>query len=158
MNAKGSRCGARYLHELVWERHYGGIAPGFVIQHKNAITMDNRLENLTLVASTRFNPYASQQPNSSQVTTMVAHHRQPLAESSHSQYFPSSSSSSNIGATVGASAPSGSRLPSSVPKQIEHSLYWAAIQQLPPEHLVDDVSMLEKTKFFKAAGSVNTRV
>lgn len=78
------------------ERHCGGIAPGFHVIHQNGVTVDNRLENLSLV------PVGSAAVTSTSNTcisrpTMGAHEMQ-CDDSGHTR---------------------------------EHSLYWAAIQQLP---------------------------
>ncbi|XP_064457532.1 zinc finger MYND domain-containing protein 19-like isoform X2 [Ornithodoros turicata] len=103
------RSSGQYLHNLLWERHYGGIAPGFHVVHRNGIAMDNRLENLALT-----------------VIDGMAPHRIALG-------------------AVPVLQP---------PKQREQTLYWAAIQQLPPEHLAEQFPDSSATKYYNANGEV----
>ncbi|UYV61944.1 ZMYND19 [Cordylochernes scorpioides] len=90
-NVLKGRNSGQFVHLLLWERHYGGVAPGFKVVHKNRITMDNRLANLQLVATSQPCPL-------------------PLSNTASL-------------------------------KPREQSLYWAAIQQLPPYHLIEETNI-----------------
>lgn len=92
------------------EKHCGGIAPGFQVIHKNGVTVDNRLENLSLVPVIRG-------PSSS--SSLVP--RRSLLRYSASSSNPAAFAHSQCdgGAESGQTR--------------EHSLYWAAIQQLPAD-------------------------
>jgi len=39
----------KYVHRILWEKHYGKIPNGYVIHHKNNVRHDNRIENLELL-------------------------------------------------------------------------------------------------------------
>lgn len=96
---------------LYRERHCGGIAPGFQVVHRNGVTVDNRLENLNLVAKGTALPSSGRQHNivhratvtTTTSATSVQHHCDDLSVNT---------------------TPTTTR---------EHSLYWAAIQQLPAD-------------------------
>jgi hypothetical protein len=47
--------GGCYLHNMVWEKHRGIVSTGYQVYHKNGITLDNRLSNLQMLASSASN-------------------------------------------------------------------------------------------------------
>ena len=92
------------------ERHCGGIAPGFQVVHRNGVTVDNRLENLTLVAKGTAPPPSGR------------HHNNNIV---HRATVTTTTTSNNIHCDDVTTTSS--------PTTREHSLYWAAIQQLPAD-------------------------
>lgn len=51
-DVKRGRQKGQYLHDLLWEKHCGGVACEYKVVHKNGVTVDNRLENLTIIPAT----------------------------------------------------------------------------------------------------------
>ncbi|CAG7836024.1 unnamed protein product [Allacma fusca] len=47
--SKGSSAVPIPLQNILWENRNGPVEPGYLVRHLNGITMDNRLDNLTLV-------------------------------------------------------------------------------------------------------------
>ncbi|KAI2802950.1 Zinc finger MYND domain-containing protein 19 [Blomia tropicalis] len=93
------------LQDLIWRRHNGPIPERKRVVHRNHISMDNRLDNLCLIDIRNAHVWYTR-TNSVKQT--------------------SGNSSSNGGNT----APSNDK---SSGNDLHLTLYWAAIQQLPPE-------------------------
>ncbi|XP_046450893.1 zinc finger MYND domain-containing protein 19-like [Daphnia pulex] len=133
--ARGRSSGA-YVHQLLWERHCGGIAPGFQVVHRNGVTVDNRLENLNLVAKGTAPPPSGRHPNN-----IV--HRATVTTTTTTT---TSSSSTNIHCDDVANTSSSTTR--------EHSLYWAAIQQLPADPVEEHFGELGVTRYYNVNGEV----
>lgn len=93
-----------FLHR---EKHCGGIAPGFQVVHRNGVTVDNRLENLNLV------------PKGASTTAVGTSFMPSNGRQQHKE-----GSSSVVSRNLNCDEGQQTR---------EHSLYWAAIQQLPAD-------------------------
>ena len=91
------------FYDVHREKHCGGIAPGFQVVHRNGVTVDNRLENLNLV------------PKGASTTAVGTSFMPSNGRQQHKE-----GSSRNLNCDEGQ-------------QTREHSLYWAAIQQLPAD-------------------------
>ncbi len=104
-----------FVSFVIRERHCGGIAPGFHVIHRNGVTVDNRLENLALVPigspAGQLLASGGRRQNSTQ-------QQRSSSVLGHNDYQQCEDSGHTR----------------------EHSLYWAAIQQLPADP-VEEVSV-----------------
>ena len=130
---KGRQSG-RYVQDLLWERHRGGIAPGFKVVHKNCVSVDNRLDNLMLVPESQV---------SAKQWCQFRRERMPASPQSIPSSSPTTANKSDADTKSAAvqSPPVGStsNISSQNCDHPEQSLYWIAIQQLPQEPF-DEVS------------------
>lgn len=100
------------LQDLIWRRHKGPIPERKRVVHRNHISMDNRLDNLCMIDI-----------NDTHVWYTSANMAKPNDNVSITNNSPSSAES----------LPSTSS--KSTSNDLHLTLYWAAIQQLPPEHI-----------------------
>ncbi|XP_065575903.1 zinc finger MYND domain-containing protein 19-like [Artemia franciscana] len=132
---RGSRSQGEYLHNLLWEKHYGGIASGFKVIQKNGITVDCRLSNLVLC------------PDSSGASHSNLKRRLREGYAIQSVYRVESHND------VVANDPLTHQIrekDSETPK--ETSLYWTAIQQIPPESAEENGDFKSTLHFYTFNG------
>ncbi len=120
------------MQDLLWERHRGDVESGFRVVHKNCISVDNRLENLMLV------PEALAPRWCQHNTVTSTRQRRPQKKISLLPQQPSSKYSSTAKAVMVADDEDLARERKQhqcgvSAENREQSLYWVAIQQLPPE-------------------------
>ena len=143
-----------YVQDLLWERHCGNIEQGFRVVHKNCISVDNRLENLMLVPEA----LAPRWCQHNTVRHRQHPHTRPLPHKKISVYPPSLSKDKEATVIVaddedlarerkqhqcGANA-----------ENREQSLYWVAIQQLPPEPLDDYNGETTVMRYYNSYGEI----
>ncbi|TRY63280.1 hypothetical protein TCAL_03562, partial [Tigriopus californicus] len=133
---KGRNSG-QYVHDLLWERHCGGIAPGFKVVHTNCVSVDNRLENLMLVPEALASRWCQ-------------HNGSTAPESKNSNVLVNSRGGRlNLNAATAAFLDKDSTSKTNP----EQSLYWIAIQQLPSEPL-DELNEPNVMRYYNCNGEI----
>ena len=133
-----------YVQDLLWERHRGDIEPGFRVVHKNCISVDNRLENLMLVPEAlaprwcQHNTISSRRPQPPTISVYTSKEKKGMVTDDEDL------ARERKQHQCGASA-----------ENREQSLYWVAIQQLPPEPM-DEHMGVETTvmRYYNSYGEI----
>ncbi|UXI21023.1 hypothetical protein NH340_JMT06967 [Sarcoptes scabiei] len=135
------------LQDLIWRRHLGPIPDRHRVVHRNHISMDNRLDNLCLInivgnqsthvwylMSNRIHPHYVARNHSDHLNS---HHRTVRRrDNNNNDSIHSVSTNDNNQAIVENEnvIQELSRHYKIYTNDLHLTLYWAAIQQLPPEH------------------------
>ena len=116
------------------EKHCGGIAPGFHVIHRNGVTVDNRLENLKLVPKGSALPSSGLRSHNSGHSVVLRQRTSPSATAAATTAMTTTGASTNIYCDDAITGNNNNNNNNSSNSQTrEHSLYWAAIQQLPAD-------------------------
>lgn len=136
-----------YVQDLLWERHRGDIETGFRVVHKNCISVDNRLENLMLVPEAlaprwcQHNTVAAS-PKIVHKTTISLHISSPASAKvmvTDDEDLARERKQHQCGANA---------------ENREQSLYWVAIQQLPPEPMDDYNNETTIMRYYNSYGEI----
>ena len=140
------------MQELLWERHCGDIEPGYRVVHKNCISVDNRLDNLMLVPEA----LAPRWCQHNTVCSRGGHQSSPHSKISISACRTKDAMTAMVVVNndedlarerkqhkCGASA-----------ENREESLYWVAINQLPPEPLDNEYSETTVMRYYNSYGEI----
>jgi len=168
-----------YVQQILWERHRGGVAPGFKVTHKNGVSVDNRLDNLQVVPDTPSHQSAngtlaaatapacprcnSAPPASSQTLPRLSNLPTNMQEqqSNKGNLEDSKFGVTPLQVTSQGSSPRGCSCVNSTTSQQSHStvqpeqsLYWIAIQQLPQEPFEECITETTIIRYYNSNGEV----
>lgn len=119
---------AELLQDLIWRRHHGPIPDRKRVVHRNHIAMDNRLDNLTLIDIAK--PLVWYTSMNAILTPIASPIRRPSANRPIGQpeHIPNQQQLQQQ--NVLPRQPESSK---AISNDLQLTLYWAAIQQLPPD-------------------------
>lgn len=136
------RGSGQYVQDLLWERHCGHIAPGFRVVHKNCVSVDNRLENLMLVPQALAPRWCQHNTVSSKPISRQQHNRTTAKDD---MVVADDDDLARVRKAHQCGALADNR---------EQSLYWVAIQQLPPEPLEDHHAETTVMRYYNSNGEI----
>jgi len=156
---ENGRSSGIYVQDLLWERHCGDIEPGFRVVHKNCISVDNRLENLMLVPEALAPRWCQHNTVMANLRGAAGLQRQRQTRKMISVQKSDASSTKSASKLMVASDEDLARelklhQCGANAENREQSLYWVAIQQLPPENLEDYNAETTVMRYYNSYGEI----
>merc|ERR1711976_18824 len=130
------RSSGTYVQDILWERHCGEIEAGYRVVHKNCISVDNRLENLMLVPEAlapRWCQHNTVAATSSRLKTSASSMNKNKISTLRCFTKDTMTTMLIVADDKDLARERKEHQCGSIAENREQSLYWVAIQQLPPE-------------------------
>ena len=137
------------------ERHCGAISPGFRVVHKNCVSVDNRLENLMLVPEVLAPRWCQHHTvNTAASASSTNHGASASAAHDPDRMFAHESVVDVVLDDDDLHRHRKAHICGAAADNREQSLYWIAIQQLPPEPLDEYAQETTVLRYYNCNGEI----